>query len=94
MSKRHIISQKGSEPPDKICKVKIPKNPKDCSYCDFDITEPCQECRNNTHILLQNPCPSRECSLSTCDEDFHLHCYQSCVREFNGQIDALNCLYC
>ena len=27
MSKRHIISQKGSEPPDKICKVEMQKAP-------------------------------------------------------------------
>ena len=97
MKKISSTSEKGSEPPGKVSKVEIPKNPKLCCFCDFDIAEPCPECRNNTHVILKNPCPSRECILSICDEEFHLHCYQNYVPIIYGytdEIDALNCLYC
>ena len=97
MSKRHITSQKGFEPPDKICKVEIQKNPKLCCFRDFDTTELCPECWNDIHILLKNPCPSRKCNLSICDDEFHLHCYQNYISEmyrYTDQIDFLRCLYC
>ena len=68
--------EKGSKLPD----VKKQKNSKNCSYCFFDTTELCPECQNEIHILLKNPCSSRKCSLSICDEEFYLHCYQNYVR--------------
>ena len=93
MPKVPSSSEKGSKLPD----VKKQKNSKYCCFCDLDTTELCPECWNNIHILLRNPCLSRKCSISICDEEFHFHCYQSYISEiyrYTNQIDFFICLYC
>ena len=97
MSKRPSSSEKGFEPPTKPKNVEKQKNPKYCSYCVWiETTELCPDCRKRKLDPLKNPCPSRECSLSNCDEEFHLHCYQnyfSTLSGYSGRIDFLKCFF-
>ena len=86
-------SENGSESPEKNKKIEKPKNPKKCCYCLLGTAESCERCRNRRRYLVTTQCPSRKCSASNCNEEFHLHCYPYYS---TGYIDpnSLICLYC